>query len=274
MGVPPIRLAEWSSWSSGHATMPSAARTSRPTTSGAVDAAAAGRRCWSAGGVGRVRGSSGCSWTVMATKTTTSRARATAITQPSPAAVGGSGEAEFAGEQAERVAGRAAPRTRRRRWPPAPVAGRAARVTPAIRGACRSETRICPAPQNSTALPSPWPRMCSRLRRDRQRGADGEADHDQPHVLDAGVGEQPFVVALGDDQGRGERQRGERHRQQQVADVGRVEAADGDHPVADQGVDRDREQHAGHQRGDRRGCLAVRVGRASCAAGSCPALAP
>jgi len=47
----------------------------------------------------------------------------------------------------------------------------------------------------------------------RQAGADRGADGDQAHVFHGGVGEHAFVVALRDQQQRGERERGQAHGQ-------------------------------------------------------------
>src|SRR5680860_555302 len=81
-GVPAIRLAACSSWSTGHATMPNAASATRPRTSGVVEPVADTARVWVVPDP-RIMG---VSWAVMATKTITNIVRARAITQARPSA--------------------------------------------------------------------------------------------------------------------------------------------------------------------------------------------
>ncbi len=97
-------------------------------------------------------------------------------------------------------------------------------------------------------------------RRDRKRASRRGTERDEAHVLDAVVGEHPLVVALGDEQRCGDEERAEPDDDEQRPAVADAERAVGDRLEAQQRVERDGEQHPGHQRGDRRGRLAVRVG--------------
>ena len=94
-----------------------------------------------------------------------------------------------------------------------------------------------------------------------QGPADGGAQGHDPHVLDAGVREQPLVVALRQHQGGCHRQRQQPGGDQQPAQEART-----DHGVADRLDPQDRvqghrQQDPGHQPRDRGGGLGVRVGQ-------------
>jgi len=92
-------------------------------------------------------------------------------------------------------------------------------------------------------------------------GADRGSHGHHPHVLDAGVGQHPFEVALADQEGGGHEQ-GEQaadaeHHPEEVRPDHRV----GDGLDAQDGIEGHREQHAAHQARHRRRGLAVRVGQ-------------
>ena len=95
----------------------------------------------------------------------------------------------------------------------------------------------------------------------RESPADRGRQREQAHVLDAGVGEHPFEVALPDDQRGGHGEGQQSGRDQQAAHQARTEhrVDDGLHPQ--DGVERDGQEHAGHQPGHRGRRLAVRVGQ-------------
>jgi hypothetical protein len=57
-----------------------------------------------------------------------------------------------------------------------------------------------PGPQEQGALGQSVAQHVQQHRGHRQRTAHRDAEGEQPHVLDAGVGEQPSVVALGQQQ--------------------------------------------------------------------------
>src|SRR6185437_16767330 len=95
----------------------------------------------------------------------------------------------------------------------------------------------------------------------RDRRAEGHADRQDAHVLDAGVREQPLDVPLPEYVERGEQQRGDAERQQRVARDGGAQRRGGDLVEAEDGVEAGRQQRAGQQRGYRRRGLRVRVGQ-------------
>ena len=91
--------------------------------------------------------------------------------------------------------------------------------------------------------------------------AEAHPDGQDPHVLDARIGQQALQVALAQQVEGGEQQRGQPEDQQHVAGEGRPERAHGDLEVAQDGVEADRQQRPRQQRRDRGGGLGVCVGQ-------------
>ena len=86
-----------------------------------------------------------------------------------------------------------------------------------------------------------------------------DADGQDAHVLDAGVGKQPFDVPLAEQVQRGEQQRRDPEDQQHVARETRPECGLGHLVEPQDRVEADRQQRARQQRGHRCRCLGVRV---------------
>ena len=141
---PPIRRRREAAGPAARRAIPSAASATRPhQRAAAVDRRR--RRRLAGGPVLRSpgRGSSGCRCTVTATKTTTQQGQRDRDHPAQSRRPRRPGEAELAGEQAERGQARAGPGTRRRRSRRARDAGRAARG-PRRSGWCRSADQDLP----------------------------------------------------------------------------------------------------------------------------------
>ena len=148
-------------------------------------------------------------------KITTMATMAATAAQPSPTSNSARNISELAGEQAER---REAREGHQPDAEDAPEGGRrASRArTPSI-WLVPSAAMISPEVRNSTLLARPWPRMCSRTAAMASGMPAAAPKGDQPHVLDAVVGEHPLVVALGEQQRRGDGQRQQGHDHEQRA---------------------------------------------------------
>ena len=122
-----------------------------------------------------------------------------AVSPAEPGAEPGAGDGELAGEEAER----GKPEQREHAGGEAAGDQRCAggqRRGPRRSGWCRAACRMCPARQEQDGLGQAVAEHVQQHRGDGQGPADGGAERQQAHVLDAGVGQHPFVVALRDQQ--------------------------------------------------------------------------
>ena len=100
--------------------------------------------------------------------------------------------------------------------------------------------------------------------------AEREADADEPHVLDARIGEHALVVALNHQAEGADRHRQQPEANQQVAGERGVDRRIDDRLPSRDGVHRHRQQHAGHHRGNRRRALPSARPAAMCASAPVP----
>ena len=95
----------------------------------------------------------------------------------------------------------------------------------------------------------------------RDRRAEAHPDGQDAHVLDAGVGQQPFQIPLIQQIQGGEEQRRDAEGQQHVPREAGAQGRAGDLEVAQDRVEAHGEQGSGQKRGDRRRRLRMRVGQ-------------
>ena len=94
-----------------------------------------------------------------------------------------------------------------------------------------------------------------------ERPAHAEGEHDQAHVLDRRVGEQPLDVAALVQHEGGEDQRHQPHHDHDRAGIERRRLAGHDHLEAQQRIERDVQQQARENRRDRRRSLGMGIGQ-------------